>query len=193
MSVKKKRIRKKTLPELIEDIDMDPRRQKFAAAYLDPMSNTYANALQSALKVGFAVSYAEKILSTKPQWFGEIVRQTGNLEDARRNLDTDLNLPTETPVLTAFGPYKDKNKKMMYLPNPEVIAKRQKATFLVLEALDPRFKKKEKNDPTGQVVVFTQIIIKDANGGSIVYDANPQQITRDQADGETDRSVPEAA
>ncbi len=149
---KKKILKKKTIKEKLAEIinlEPDPRRSAFAAAYYDSDSDTYANAYQSAIKAGFGEEYARVITSINLKWVSDIIRNLDILEDARRNLKEDLNMTTVSPILTPFGPYKDKKtKKMVYLPNSELIAKRQKATTFVLEATDETFRKTQKVDIT---------------------------------------------
>lgn len=94
----------------------DPRQQLFLAYYLDPKSPTFSNALQSALKVGYAQEYAENILSNMPDWLSEklgSIKSSRLLDKAERNLDELLDLPSQTQAMSAFGPlYKDKAKKV---------------------------------------------------------------------------------
>ena len=59
---------------------LDPRQTNFLAYFLDPKSATYSNALQSALKAGYAQEYAESMLYQLPDWLSE------NLGDVKRLL-----------------------------------------------------------------------------------------------------------
>ncbi len=49
----------------------DPRQEAFKAAYYDPASPTYSNALQSALAVGYSESTAKDLLHNRPAWLSE--------------------------------------------------------------------------------------------------------------------------
>lgn len=51
--------------------DLDPRQIDFLLYYNDPKSETYANALQSALKAGYKQEYAESITAKMPEWLSE--------------------------------------------------------------------------------------------------------------------------
>lgn len=82
----------------------DPRQQFFLAYYKDPKSPTFSNALQSALKAGFAPNYAKNILDTLPEWLRESVGNSPMLEKAERNLKQFLDLPNETQAMGMYGP-----------------------------------------------------------------------------------------
>ncbi len=94
----------------------DPRQQLFISYYMDPKSATFSNALQSALKAGYAQEYAESILSLMPDWLSEKlgkIRTSGLLEKAERNLDEILDLPSKIQAIGAFGPlFKKKSKRV---------------------------------------------------------------------------------
>lgn len=49
----------------------DPRQAEFLINYLDTSSETFGNALQSALKAGYAQEYAENITHLMPDWLSE--------------------------------------------------------------------------------------------------------------------------
>jgi hypothetical protein len=78
--------------------ELDPRQQKFKILYLDPNSETFSNAKQSALKAGFAPEYADNILSLMPKWLSEIIatpRRIRMLDTSERNLEKALDIPIE--------------------------------------------------------------------------------------------------
>lgn len=52
-------------------MDLTPQQQAFLKNYLDPKSETWSNALQSALKAGYKQEYAESITSHMPDWLAE--------------------------------------------------------------------------------------------------------------------------
>lgn len=90
----------------------DPRQQLFLAYYLDPKSPTFANALQSGLKAGFAQNYAENIMSDQPTWLMEKLEiKSPMLLKAERNLDEMMELPSQTQAMGAFGPIFEKTKE----------------------------------------------------------------------------------
>lgn len=69
-----------------QDTQPDPRQAEFLKAYLNPKSETYSNARQSALKVGYSKEYAENILSLEPAWLSENIDTEKMVEKAMRNL-----------------------------------------------------------------------------------------------------------
>lgn len=71
---------------------IDPRQAQFLALYVDPKSETYSNALQSALKAGYAQEYAENITHLMPDWLSEKLGSNKMLNKAERNLDEFLDL-----------------------------------------------------------------------------------------------------
>lgn len=58
---------------------LNPQQTEFIAYYLDPNSETYANALQSALKAKYSQEYAESITYQMPDWLSESLGQQGRL------------------------------------------------------------------------------------------------------------------
>ena len=74
----------------------DPRKLKCIAYYKDPLSDTFGNLKQSALKAGFSESYARSITSAKNDWITENVKQdVQSIQRAEKNLrkfnDFELN------------------------------------------------------------------------------------------------------
>ena len=96
----------------------DPRQQLFLAYYIDPKSKTFANALQSALKAGFAQQYAENILTQMPDWLSE---KLGNISPmllkAERNMEEALEYPTMTQAMSMFGPLYEKKEIKVRVKN----------------------------------------------------------------------------
>lgn len=124
------------------------RQQAFLTKYMDPTSPTYSNAYQSALAVGFSKQYAASI--TRPNfgnaWISENIGNMTMLKKARQNLEEDLNLNVEEPVVTMFGPVINKETgEAVMKKNSKLIKNRQDATLFVLEKTDRVFK---KQDPT---------------------------------------------
>lgn len=79
----------------------DPRQSDFLARYLDPESETYSNALRSALAAGYKQEYAENILSLMPDWLSESIEEANLVAKAVRNFqklldseDESINLKT---------------------------------------------------------------------------------------------------
>lgn len=75
---------------------LDPRQTSFLANYLDPKSETYSNALQSALKAGYTQEYAENITSLMPDWLSESMgRRARILNKAEKRLEELLDSEDE--------------------------------------------------------------------------------------------------
>jgi len=73
----------------------DPRQKAFLAAYLDPKSETWSNALQSALRAGFAQEYAENITHLMPDWLSEALGDNILIQKALNNLNDFLSTDDE--------------------------------------------------------------------------------------------------
>lgn len=71
---------------------LTPQQENFLAYYTDPRSETFSNALQSALKAGFAQEYAENITSLMPDWLSESLGDLSRLRRAEKRLDQILDL-----------------------------------------------------------------------------------------------------
>lgn len=72
-------------------MDLTPQQQLFLKYYLDPKSPTFGNALQSALKAGYAQEYAESITYKMPDWLSENVGKATLLNKANKNLEMALD------------------------------------------------------------------------------------------------------
>lgn len=71
---------------------LDDRQIKFLAYYLDPNSETYSNALQSALKAGFSQEYSEVMVARDLEWVSEAVsRRARILNKAEKRLEELLD------------------------------------------------------------------------------------------------------
>ncbi len=118
--------KRKNLPE--ESLDIDPRRSAFAAAFYDPTSDTYGRLVPSGIKAGFTKLYSQNLTSNKPDWLLRIVEKMGLMNTVKKNIKIHLELKTEVPVMTAFGPYIDKKtKKMVTVEIKQIILMPQNA------------------------------------------------------------------
>lgn len=70
----------------------DPRQKLFLQYYLDPKSETFANALQSGLKAGYELEYSKTILSQDLTWLSESLRDEDLLKKAEENLKDVLEM-----------------------------------------------------------------------------------------------------
>jgi hypothetical protein len=50
---------------------LDPRQIEFLKNYLNPKSDTFANAYQSAIKVGYSDNYSKQIMDVENEWITE--------------------------------------------------------------------------------------------------------------------------
>lgn len=73
--------------------ESDPRQSLFLAYYLDPKSETFSNALQSALKAGYSQEYAESLTYQLPDWLSESLGDNKRLQKAEKKLDEILEMP----------------------------------------------------------------------------------------------------
>ncbi len=163
---------------------LDPRQSLFIAYYLDPKSQSFGNATESALLAGYEEEYARVVLSKMPDWLSQKVadyRSSRMLEKAERNLDEILDLPTMIPAMGAFGPILQKVtvKKKVKLKNGKTVLRntikkvpvmayaggllklKNDASQFVAERIGKKTYGKDvpTTPPTGSIVHMTQIII----------------------------------
>ena len=72
----------------------DPRQQLFLANYLNPKSETFSNAYQSAVKAGYSEEYASNILSQELDWLSESLRDEDMVRKAENALSEALGYVT---------------------------------------------------------------------------------------------------
>ena len=110
MQAKQKRKTKKAIQPHANQYLLDPRQNLCWGYYVDPKSETFSNALRSALKAGYSEGHANLI--TTENWWLEKTRRLCLLSKAERNLEDALDLPTKTQAMGAFGPlYKMRQEK----------------------------------------------------------------------------------
>jgi phage terminase small subunit len=68
----------------------DPRQSLFLSYYLDPESETFSNALQSALKAGYSQEYSESLTSQMPKWLSESLGDLTIVKQAETNIKSFL-------------------------------------------------------------------------------------------------------
>ncbi len=86
---------KKTNPYGANQHQLDPRQKLCWENYINPKSETFGNARQSALKVGYEEYYADTITSTG--WFSDKVRRLNLLSKAEKVLEDTLNYESVNP------------------------------------------------------------------------------------------------
>ena len=115
-------------------MDLTPQQQLFLSLYTDPKSDTFSNALQSALKAGYEESYANNITGLMPEWLSENIGDMRRLRKAEKNLDEVQNIPI----------YDEKG-----LPDPQLIDKRTKVDMFIAERLN-KVKYSTRQELTGK-------------------------------------------
>lgn len=123
-------------------MDLNPQQKEFLENYLDPQSETWGNALQSALKAGYKQEYAESITSKDLKWLSEYVGDKEladiaieNLKEFLKTQDEKLqNIRWEATKTTLKGILKNKFSERSELTGKD--GKELKISF------DPIFKDK---------------------------------------------------
>ena len=95
----------KTNPNGANQYLVDPRQLLCWEYYTDPQSDTFSNALQSALKAGYKKATANQI--TTFEWFVEKCRRMNLLGKAETVMDETLDTPHIVDAMGAFGPVID--------------------------------------------------------------------------------------
>jgi len=73
-------------------MDLSPQQLAFKNYYCNPKSETFGNALQSALKAGYKQEYAESITAQGIEWVSEIIRDMNMKSKAEKVLDEILEM-----------------------------------------------------------------------------------------------------
>lgn len=77
---------------------LTPQQELFLAYYTNPKSETFGNAKQTALKVGYSLDYAENITGLMPDWLSDNIGLLKRLKKAEKVLDETLEMDTKDPV-----------------------------------------------------------------------------------------------
>lgn len=127
--------RKIAIPKKVKTIDA--RQMTFLQFYMDAKSETFGNALQSALRAGYAENYAKTITARANVWLSEIDRRReGMLNKAERNLEEFLDLDPLVDAMGPFGPIVNKETGEVYKRYATGIATlKLQATMFVGETL----------------------------------------------------------
>lgn len=80
----------------------DPRQAEFLNNYLNPESDTFSNALQSALEAGYSQEYAENIMSLMPDWLSESISDLYLAAEAQNNIRKAITGSHEE-IIKEFG------------------------------------------------------------------------------------------
>ena len=71
---------------------LNPQQEMFLSYYTNPKSETFSNALQSALKAGYSQEYSESITAQLPDWLSESLGDMKRLRKAEKNLEEVQNI-----------------------------------------------------------------------------------------------------
>lgn len=134
----KKTTRRKKIGKRGNQYALDPRQDLYLANFLDPHSPTFSNALQSALKAGYAPQYAKTITTRMPEWMQEKVGDSYLLSIAEDNLKNMLEMVTKAPVISMVGPVKDEKGKVLLKENPNLLRIKADLTKFVVERLNKK-------------------------------------------------------
>lgn len=126
---------------------LTPQQELFLAEYTNPKSDTFGNAVQSALKAGYEENYANNITGLMPDWLFENIGDMKRLRKAEKNLDEVQNV----------GIFNEAGK-----PDPQLIEKRTKVDMFLAERLN-KIKYSARSELTG------------ANGGAIEIDNSSKE------------------
>lgn len=149
----------------------DPRQSLFLQYYLDPKSETFSNALQSALKAGYEQEYAESILSKGLDWLAESVGDNQMLYKAEKNLKEFLEMTTLQPVIGAFGPVIDKKTKQPVIKeNSHLLKIKADISKFVTERLNKK-KWAQRTELTGRE--GQPIVVESIDYGKLNKDKKP--------------------
>ena len=78
-------------------MDLTPQQQAFLASYLNPKSETWGNALQSAVKAGYSDEYAKVMISRDLDWLSDNVNDNKLITKALKNLEMALEGMLDDP------------------------------------------------------------------------------------------------
>lgn len=70
---------------------LTPQQELFLSYYTNPKSETFSNAVQSALKAGYEETYANNITALMPDWLLENIGDMKRLRKAEKVLDNTLD------------------------------------------------------------------------------------------------------
>lgn len=88
---------RKTNPNGANQYLLDPRQKLCWDNYVNPKSETFANATQSAIKAGYDEDYAEHV--TTSEWFSVKLRRLNMLDKAEKVLNETLEMADEVQII----------------------------------------------------------------------------------------------
>lgn len=119
----------------------DPRQSLFLSYYLDPKSDTFANALQSGIRAGYTEEYSKTLMSQLPAWLSESISDQELLHKAEKRLKQILD----------FEPVDEEGR----IDN-SLLANQMKAVTLVAKGIGKNkySERVENTGPNGQPLVI---------------------------------------
>jgi len=113
---------------------LNPQQEKFLERYTNPKSDTFSNAVQSALAAGYTETYANNITGLMPDWLFEYIGDMKRLRKTEKNLDEVQNMSI----------YDEDNKL-----DPQLIEKRTKVDIFLAETIG-KVKYSKRSEVTGK-------------------------------------------
>jgi hypothetical protein len=95
---------------------LTPQQENFLRYYTDPRSETFSNAVQSALRADYTENYANNITGLMPEWLFESIGDMKRLRKAEKNLEEVQNMQ----VIDAEGKF-----------NPSLVSERTKVDMFI--------------------------------------------------------------
>lgn len=114
---------------------LNRKQENFLFYYTNPQSETFSNALRSALKAGYSEAYAKNITDQMPEWLMDNLGDTIRLLKAERNLSEVQEIPI-----------KDEEGKFI---DPALLNQRNKVDMFLAKALN-KDKYSERRELTGK-------------------------------------------
>lgn len=154
----------RTNPNGSNQYSLDPRQRMCWDFYVNPKSETFGNALRSAIKAGYEESHANTITDT--QWFRDRVRRLNMLSKAEKVLEETLDMEDVAKVELSTGVVLEKR-------DPALTRIKQDTAKFLAERLgknDGYSSRSELSGPDGQPVEIESSELKDlANKLNALY------------------------
>jgi hypothetical protein len=132
----------------------DPRQALFLQYYIDPNSETFANALRSALRAGYEQEYAENITHLMPDWLSEGIGDAQMVKQALDNLTEFLTMDTLRRTFRVRG---GKRTVLEEADDPRLKTIKADISKFVLERLQKKkfASRQEMTGPGGGPIEYT--------------------------------------
>lgn len=128
---------------------LDPRQALFWKKYTDPKSETFGNAYQSAISVGYSEGTSAQITTFK--WYLEKCRRMGLLLKAEKVLEKTLETKHIKKKIGMFGPIIDPDtKEYVYEIDVTTLAIKNKVAMFVAERQGKDVGYSTRNELTGK-------------------------------------------